>query len=561
MCTFIKGLIVLVSLITTTTIYGQYISIDESFDDWSDVSFIIDDRADNSINDLYSLQLFDNSRYLFVKFEMDREINLQDNNLIQLLIDFDSDKTTGSSINGMGVDFSYNFGSRSGFIGGNIPVYHNDIGLLSSPTVTSTTFELSIDLELIRNYITVSDSISVVLRDRSNGGDVIPAINEFAIYNLVSSPNIHLYNCSIEKPQQSDFRIVSYNVQRDNIFESSASQAYINILQAIDADIYCFQEVYDWSAINLQEHLESLGILNNSENWYSVKDGPDLITISKYPIIDHREIDGNSVVKISLPDSDLIVFNCHLPCCDNDNGRNSEIDALLGFLSASLRRENSFEIEDKSPILILGDMNFVGESSQVRRLMTGDILSNFIYGPDINMDYGNGALEDLKPSTCQTHGVYTWFNDSSSFPAGRLDYLMYTSSLLEPINSYVLDTKVLSNEILDNYSLESDDTEIASDHFPLVSDFRLKSMSTGSLFEDPPGIKIYPNPGSETIYLKTEKVITDIKLYDSNGNLIRAKLPYDTSTGALWIGRVPEAIYNLSYTIEGKYASSLLYLH
>lgn len=556
-----KALITLLLLSLTKTVSTQNIFIDESFEDWNNIAFIIDDKGDNSIIDLFSLQVFDNSRYLFVKFEIDREVNLQNDNLIQLLIDFDSDPSTGNSINGMGVDFSYNFGSRSGLIGNNVPTYHNDIRLLSCPTVTSPVFELSIDLDLIRNYTSISDSIYLVLRDRSNGGDVIPSNNGFATYQMISSPVITQSDCSLAKAPPTDFRIVSYNVQRDNIFESSAAESYKNILNAVDADIYCFQEVYNRSALNLQEHLENLGILDMSFTWYAAKDGPDLITVSKYPIIDHQEVDGNSVVKISLPESDLIVFNCHLPCCDNDNGRNSEIDAILGFLGASRRRENNFQIEEKSPLIILGDMNFVGQSSQLRRLMNGDIVSNFIYGPDIDMDYGNGPLEDLKPYTCNTHGVYTWLNDSSSFPAGRLDYMMFTGSVLESINSYVLDTRVLTTQVLNTNTLEAKDSETASDHLPMIADFRLTSMSTGSLHELPKKIKIYPNPGSETIYLETDEILTEINLYDANGNLIRSGLPFDTTTGALQLGKLPKAVYNLSFRIDGRQSSRLLYLH
>ena len=49
-------------------------------------------------------------------------------------------------------------------------------------------------------------------------------------------------------------------------------------------------------------------------------------------------------------------------------------------------------------------------------------------------------LEDAKPQTTGYPGSFTWNSAYSSYPAGSLDYIIYTGSVLQLENAYVLCT-------------------------------------------------------------------------------------------------------------------------
>ncbi len=71
----------------------------------------------------------------------------------------------------------------------------------------------------------------------------------------------------------------------------------------------------------------------------------------------------------------------------------------------------------------------------------------------------------------------TWFNENSSFSPGRLDFIIYTGSILALSNNYVLFTRTLPEDTLNTYNLLQEDAVIASDHIPVVSDFFLENMT------------------------------------------------------------------------------------
>tara|TARA_B100001971_G_scaffold150948_1_gene140050 strand:+ start:37 stop:699 length:663 start_codon:yes stop_codon:yes gene_type:complete len=65
---------------------------------------------------------------------------------------------------------------------------------------------------------------------------------------------------------------------------------------------------------------------------------------------------------------------------------------------------------------------------------------------------------------------YTWRSDASGFNPGKLDYILYTDSVLEPVKHFVVNTLAMSAEDLSFYDLESEDTNQASDHLPRLMD-------------------------------------------------------------------------------------------
>ena len=77
-------------------------------------------------------------------------------------------------------------------------------------------------------------------------------------------------------------------------------------------------------------------------------------------------------------------------------------------------------------------------------------------------------MKDLLPGNTHTNFAITWRDEDSLFSPGRLDFIIYTDSLLN-IQGFILDSSVLPQDVLEVYGLQADDTG-ASDHLPLVAD-------------------------------------------------------------------------------------------
>ncbi len=72
---------------------------------------------------------------------------------------------------------------------------------------------------------------------------------------------------------------------------------------------------------------------------------------------------------------------------------------------------------------------------------------------------------------------FTWYDENNPFSPGRLDYIVYSGSVMELVNSYSLFTLGLSQNELGEHALESRDAVNASDHLPLVADFKFRDIT------------------------------------------------------------------------------------
>ena len=108
------------------------------------------------------MQVYSDTEYLYYRFGILQEINLQDGSGVILYIDVDNNSLTGKSINGIGVDVSYDFGQRTGYYHRNsldIAFSHYDCGLITLPTVTSNEFEFAIKRNFnAGNYLVILGS-------------------------------------------------------------------------------------------------------------------------------------------------------------------------------------------------------------------------------------------------------------------------------------------------------------------------------------------------------------------------------------------------------------------
>lgn len=509
------------------------ILIDEVYSDWNNVPELasdpIGDQGSSTI-DFGKLWVSNDEDFLFFRIEVGPEINLQDNNDVRLYIDADNNSNTGLASGGIGAELLYHFGGRNGevYINGNpIGINHSDIFLVTSPTVTSSQFEIAIarDIQIQGQNLFSGNEIQVLFKNNVLGADQIPDASGGLSYTFTTQAPDPLPSYSIDKIDPSHLRVLSYNVLRDDLFAQDKQVYYSRILQAIEPDLIGFQEIYQQGSSQTASKVASF-LSNSPSQWYHAKVDPDVVALSRYPILSSYSIapGGNGAFLIDMDPFEILFIVAHPPCCGNNSGRQAEIDGIMAFIRDAKNGTGPISLSNNSPIIIAGDMNLVGLNEQVETLLSGNISNEAVYGNDFDPDWDNSPLEDVKPPTTELPLTMTWYNEGSSFSPGRLDYIVYSGSVLSLENSYTLFTPAMSQTDLNTYNLQAEDVVRASDHLPLVADFQLDNStsvrpSSGNAFN----LKISPNPlkGSARIsYSLPQSSRVQLKIFDVLGNEI-----------------------------------------
>ncbi len=462
------------------------IVIDGRFEDWESIE-LSDDDSDNDAGasgiDFKDVRISSDSEYLYLSFDVNKEINLQDGNKITLYIDTDENASTGLLKSGIGADIEFRFGDRYGvyYFNNNSSFFeHPQLKIISAPTVTSSSFEVLIrrDVRINGNDIFPSNSIRLRLHDDIASGDIVPNSSGGLrhTFNNNNSPSISEF--SFSKPSGAHVRFMSFNVKRDNLFESSKFSTYSRIFKATQPDIIGIQEVYDHNSEKVRNTIsQMMGV--SSSNFYYDDVNSDVHVVSRYPIEAAVRVDGNAFFLINKNGQKILFCVAHLPCCDNDNGRQQEVDRIMAFIRDAKAGNTSIDLPNGSPIVIAGDLNLVGNNRQVETLLTGDIFYTQ-YGADFSPDWDGSDFEDALPLTTGMPAAVTWQNLFSDFGPGRLDYMIYSGSVMELDNAFSLNTAELSQDQLEDSQLQSGDSNSASDHFAIVGDFLINNSTPTS---------------------------------------------------------------------------------
>jgi endonuclease/exonuclease/phosphatase family metal-dependent hydrolase len=422
--------------------------IDGEFEDWAAFEPIfVDASGDAGFSgiDLTEIYAAHTDTHLLLKVSLGKVVNLQTEQALHLSLEHDGDV------------YSFNFGTRIGRINGD-SARQADLGLFSLPTVTSDEFEVVFPIQH------TGGDLTVLFSDPNDDGDLASADDEPIAYGW----NNYIDTASSRPLDRPDgtLRVLSWNVLRDNIFDINFEPHFARVLQALQPDVILIQEIYTFSDKTALNHItEWLG-----GEWFAKQQG-DLVTVSRYPFIeDWRDSNHNLRARIfpTLLDVDglpFLVFNAHLSCCDRDQDRQDEVDSFIGFL-------REVGLVEGLPFLLAGDLNLVGDAQQLTTLLTGDIIDESKFGADYSPDWDGSALADLLPGHTHSNFTFTWNEGQSSFPPGRLDFMIYSDSVINA-QGFVLDTTELSEADLRAYDLLAEDTAEASDHLPLVVDLVL----------------------------------------------------------------------------------------
>jgi len=547
------------------TIVQSYASdpiiIDGQFNDWDTVPVLAADPiGDNIIEDFAELKMSNDNDYVFLYFTFHNgDQLLQSNNEVALYIDTDNNPTTGIIINAIGADLEWNFGLRHGFFhhAFSDSLFQNDITLRRGPNVSSEKIEIAISRKskvFTLNGTQTADTISILFTESDPSGDFFPDINNIIQYiidpMIVPAPTA----ISMQKHNVKDLRVVSYNVQnhRWNVFENKDMHPRLErVLKALNPDIIAFQHVHTDSTV------DSLITKWFPENdWFMMGNyGPpgeyvpdtDKFIFSKYPIIEQSfSFIASKRIYACLIDTkqelgtELLLLNTHLPAYSkNDVYRQSDADKFIQAMREWKNGSGPFNLADNTPFIVLGDFNMYGAGQVLRTFIDGDILDEGTCGSDFPPDWDGTSLTDLFSRHTHIRMGYTWRQDKSEFEPAKIDLILYSNSVMEIGNHFILNTLAIPDEDLAVYGLQKEDTDTISQHLPHVMD--IASVHSVGLEDSQKEFPVkfelhpaYPNPfNSSTVisYQLTKESKVTLKVYDITGQEMRTLVSQNQNSG------------------------------
>lgn len=483
----IRLLLALIGVLLQQVLLGQAASIviDGCFDDWGpSLTSFTDSPGSVSGVDILSLQVSNDDEHLFLKLVVDTELDLIDGEVphdLYIQIDTDNDPTTGFSLQGgtFGSELGIHLMARSAFY--NVQPFStvdlHDIGYKQGPTVTSDTFEIALDRSAVPdglNPLFPSSTIRILVREA--GGDEMPDTGSSFSYTF-DNTSIPISPITLDAPLSSDLRTVVLNTENDGLLDAARLASFERMLKSLDPEVIGFSECYSTTASDVKSLLDAWIPLGTVDGWFVLKDDFELITASRWPMIDSWPmVTRQFPVLLDLPISmgtDLLFTNAHLSCCSNNSGRQDQVDEYAAFILDAKTPGGLVDIPFGTPMIYGGDLNLVGWEQQLNTLLTGDIQDVATWGVGGYLDWDNTDLTDSKARLTHEALTYTWENLGSSYPPGRLDFLIYSDAVLNLDKAFVLNTQSLPASDLAFYGLASSDSPNASDHMPVVCDFSM----------------------------------------------------------------------------------------
>ena len=511
------------------------IFLDGRTDDWNvPVPTYIDTENDGNLYDFKYLSATNDEQFLFIRLKITPFLKLLEDNQLSIFIDGDNNSSTGFQVNGIGAEIRFNFGTRDGtrYYNGTTNISHSDIQFRGLPTVTDTVYEIAIGRQFIPPA-NGTGTIRIFLIDGSSNGDWMPNSGNTFEYTFDETPTEPLIPTEINQEDTSFLRIMNWNVLNDGLLDPGRQPNFSRVLQAINPDIMCFNECFSSSATQVKNAVSQM---LPGTNWNAVKLDDGNVTVSRYPILQSWLVyPGHRITAslINLPEwfeKDLLVINSHLKCCGgqtNDDKRQLEVDATVAFILDAKTPGGVINLPLETPFVILGDMNFVGDRQQLITLLTGEIINTPLFGNGGPPDWDNTDLQDLLSRQSDKRTAYTWRDDPGSFPPGRLDFQIYSNSVINVEKEFVIQTEVMSQQRLNQYGLQLLDTRTASDHFPKVSDISFDFTTDVENDLESFAFKLeqnFPNPFNPNTVIRysispaNAKQFVSLKVYDILGN-------------------------------------------
>ncbi len=340
------------------------------------------------------------------------------------------------------------------------------VGFAIAPTFASDRFEMKIDLASIGAQ--AGDDVQVSFGPNGTGGPSSDDTPGHIALTLGGEPP-ELYAGGVTRDPCAALRLASLNVLTSGLTDGVAGIGAL--VDAVDADIYCFQEEYGSSASQVVAALASIDPLGNGGAW-NVHMVNDCVVASQRPLIPLTSYNTKysaAIVDGGSPESSVAVLSIHPKCCgfigsSEDTQRINETAGMVMTIN-DLRNApvgSALEAYREVPVVIAGDWNLVGSRTPL------DMLTS----PAIP---GMARVVLPKPGS-DDHATWRSFSATSNFAPGQLDLVVCSADRLSVLNAYALDSETLSSGQLSDLGLSPSDSR-ASDHLMLVMDLATRSIA------------------------------------------------------------------------------------
>lgn len=302
----------------------------------------------------------------------------------------------------------------------------------------------------------------------------------------------------LDRQFPTDVRVLSWNVLRGFADDDSLDPVFRRVLVAARPDVIVFQELS--TSASTSEVLQRLNVWLplESGSWVLHRGtstaGIQTAIASRYALsmqrtdtIPSSATRGVTLALVDLPPAygaqDLYLLGVHLKCCNetpsDDASRQRSTDAMAKWMGDARLSGGSINLPGDTPMLAVGDFNFVGGPQPELTLRTGDIQDEATFGADVKGDWDNTDITDVMPRDPNTNSTQTWPSTSAN-PSSRLDRFYFTDSVVSTGRNFILNTRTLTPAQRIYYGLQQDDTATATDHLPIVLDLRYR-LVTGAL--------------------------------------------------------------------------------
>lgn len=457
---------------------GPFILLDGRFDDWAGLAPVATapthSASDSSVN-FSKLWITDDAEYLFLRLELDRDILLQEQNGITLYLDVDDDPNTGEPINGLGVEIGFTFGERQGWAGTpSDTIEYEVLGLRLAPTTAARAFEIGLAWQaspVLEELQFGARPFRIALVDK-RGASAMPTV----LYRPQKARRPAAAAFDFEKQDSAHFRLVTHNVNRRH-FDADKRAAFTRVYSALQPDLLLLEEAYAGTAAEILDYFRPALGASLSGEWYAYKAGEEAtVVLSPVPATEVIPLGNSAAYLLDLRpfyDTDLALVVLSMPCCRQDSARQAEADRIMAFVRDLQTPGGTVTIPANTPIVLAGDANLVGPIQQQRTLTHGEIQDTTTYGPPFAPDWDQSPLTDLFPRHLQRPMTYTWLGEG--FAPSRLDYILFSDSVLDIGKNFVFDTAGLPQAILDRYRLQAEDAAKTYKHYPVVADLVLSA--------------------------------------------------------------------------------------
>lgn len=493
--------------------HGSHVVIDGEFDEWSETPVVASDPADSpdGFLDFGDIRVRHDRDAVYMLVEMGKVLTPQRlPGTVSILLDVDGRSNTGYQEGGLdGVDLIFDFpipnAKSPGTPGAGVRLrskherlnpYSLGVGL--APVHSGDRIEFRFNR---RGPLGTTPPIFFAPTFRAKlvavdlAGILVDETPVFAYKleptNATSRRTSNGHN-PIARNEAADFRILCWNVSRNKMFETP--KAFGRILVALRPDVIILDEVSDKGSLEKVRAIISEAFLSNDWNVYFGPGGSDQRTVvaTRQPLagaaafspvtwpegaleelaamrtgpdaLDKTRTSlGGSVpaggALVTMGARSLLVAGVDLHCCGGQQtieDRRRMVEArAVNAAAASTAASSSVDA-----VIIAGDFNLVGDPA---------VLAIAAEGLDKGQPLSRARALQLDGMTDAT-----WANPDEPFVPGRLDHILYSASSLELLRAFVFDSSDLSGRWLAYNGLSAEDSRGASDHMPVVADFRWK---------------------------------------------------------------------------------------